>query len=607
MGNISSTQSSTDFKFENFYEIIDYIATYYILTSDFNSLRKLTDKEYCDKLIILTSDIIKRYFTDLEVTYLAQRIKDGIEVNDLTKDNIIFLNKEQLEDLDVQNDYQKSIRKKRVCLGIAKFYIKIAHLFAAIVMTINPIYSFKDSDGNTVKVNLYEKDKIPKNTPRKVTKLNICDNRIKSLMPQDDFNDPESEYAKINPKLCSINIDEQGNDKFLNNEPGIPELMQLYLDDKYDYATGTFLGMSDETKSQYEKDLKNFYKIFTGNDEMPDNIKSFGDIKLKDYNKKIGCQGVDPLFKKKYRLSKNDKLFVQYADNIKNMINSASSKQKELLSIINDIFSYVNDPYTGKRKIRVNPKLTENILQKGIEKARNIIIQLYLKCEQDYVNGIKIYEAIIESKILETTQNQIKSLEKQAINIIKESNQTMKIIPPKNEVIDSQPTEQPEEQTLEQPQEPSVEQPQEPSAEQPQEPSAEQPQETSVEQPQEIPVEQPQEPSVEQPQEIPVEQPQEPSVEQPQEPSVEQPQEPSVEQPQEIPVEQPQEPSVEQPQEIPVEQPTDAQEIKPEELSIITPVEKIDNIITSNENDKNIQSNTIYNSTNNTNINAINK
>ena len=35
--------------------ILDYIATHYILTSDFASLRKLYEKEYCDKLVILTA------------------------------------------------------------------------------------------------------------------------------------------------------------------------------------------------------------------------------------------------------------------------------------------------------------------------------------------------------------------------------------------------------------------------------------------------------------------------------------------------------------------------------------------------------------------------
>ena len=34
-------------------------------------------------------------------------------------------------------------------------------------------------------------------------------------------------------------------------------------------------------------------------------------------------------------------------------------------------------------------------------------MKLYLTCEMDYTNGIKIYEAIIEEKILDTSQNQI--------------------------------------------------------------------------------------------------------------------------------------------------------------------------------------------------------
>ena len=67
MGNTSSTNSnnsnkSSEKEFDNFYDIIDYIATYYILTMDFKSLSKLSEKEYCDKLVVLTSDIIKRYF-----------------------------------------------------------------------------------------------------------------------------------------------------------------------------------------------------------------------------------------------------------------------------------------------------------------------------------------------------------------------------------------------------------------------------------------------------------------------------------------------------------------------------------------------------------------
>ena len=94
MGNITSTlESNNKEKTTTFGQVIDYIATYYILTMDFQSLRKLYDKQYCDNLIILTSDILERYFTDLEITYLAQRIKNGVEVNEMDKDKVIFFNK----------------------------------------------------------------------------------------------------------------------------------------------------------------------------------------------------------------------------------------------------------------------------------------------------------------------------------------------------------------------------------------------------------------------------------------------------------------------------------------------------------------------------------
>ena len=444
MGNSFSTSPNKESTHENFYEIIDYIATYYILTMDFKSLSKLSEKEYCDNLVVLTSDIIKKYFTDLEVTYLAQRVKNGLEVNELSKENIIFLNKDQLENMDIQNDAQKSIKKKRVCIGIAKFYVKIAHVFAAILTTINPVYVYKDENGNTVKKGLLEKDQIPKNVNRKIYKLNICDNRIKSLKKEDKnednnegINDTNNEEKKedvnskssiLHPKICDMNLTKDGSIKSLADEPGITELMQLYLDDKYDYSNGTFGGMSDSTKKQFQKDLKTFYTAFTGNDVMPPEIQKFSDIKLKNYNIKPGCQGENASFKKPYSVSKNDDLFISYAKNIKNMIESAASKQNELLLVINEIFTFVIDPYTKKKKIRINPKLNDELLQKMVEKTRAIIIELYVKCENDYVNGLKIYETIVEKKILETTQKQIQTLQKEANNIISETNQITKPI-----------------------------------------------------------------------------------------------------------------------------------------------------------------------------------
>jgi hypothetical protein len=105
------------------------------LTEHTKSLSKLCEKEYCDKLVVITSDIIKRYFNDMDVTYLAQRIKNGQEVNDLTKEGVIFVNKDQLETLDISNDVQKNLKK-------IKIKIKHKHKHKQVVTTeIQQIFS----------------------------------------------------------------------------------------------------------------------------------------------------------------------------------------------------------------------------------------------------------------------------------------------------------------------------------------------------------------------------------------------------------------------------------------------------------------------------------
>jgi hypothetical protein len=419
MGNQTSSinkDNTNELKPKSISQVLDYISTYYIVTMDFKSLKKLYEKEYCDKLVILTADIVQRYFTDMEITYLAQRIKNGVEVNETEKDKIIFFDKDQLTKLDVQN----SIKKKRICLEIAKFYIKIAHVFAAIVTTINPVYVYKDQEGNTVRANLSEKGQIPVNAPRQIYKLNICDNRINALKNKQTLEPDENGDVFVGPKVCNMNIRDDGETKNLSDEPGIPELMELYYDDNYDLKSGTFTGMTDKTRKTFQEDLKIFYNVFTGNSDLPPEITKFSDIKLRDFHKLPKCQGDNPVFERKYKGKSTDKLFSKYADNLKKMVQTTNRNQEALLTIINQIFVYTVDPQTGKKQIRVSPTLTDERLQEIVVETRALIIKLYLTCEVDYVNGLKLYEAIVEQKILDTAQNQINSLEKLSDKIITE-------------------------------------------------------------------------------------------------------------------------------------------------------------------------------------------
>ena len=424
---------------------------------NFKSLTKLQDQKYCENMVILTSDIIQKNFNDMEITYLAQRTKNGVEINELTKDNVIFVDKDQLKKYDVSTP----LAKKRICTGIAKFYIKIAHLFSAIIMTINPVYTYKDDYGNTVKKTIMEKETIPLNAKdRRVSKKGICANRVEALTRGQDFqNIPEDGNIVVQPNICNMNdepkhkpvypylvdpsqhrqpiqiseprsesrqnnIPSQSIERIINfprqdifqkggseikslkDEPGIPELFHLYLD-KYDYQTGTFNDMSEETKQIYFNDLQKFYTSFTGDPSMPENIRKFSDIKLRDYNKTRGCASGE--LKKPVKGSLKDYLFQKYALNLKNMTKKANDKQESLLEIINSIFTY--DLVDGVKKIRIHPKLTELGLQKLVEQTRKIIVDLYITCENDFVEGVKIYEAIVENQIRLTTESQIQYLE----------------------------------------------------------------------------------------------------------------------------------------------------------------------------------------------------
>jgi hypothetical protein len=403
---------------------LDFIASYYILTMDFTSLSQLHEKKYCDELVVLTSDIINKYFSDLDVQRLAQRVESGSDASE----KLVYFKKSDIENLKIPD----SETKKAYCIDIAKFYIKIAHTFAAIVTTINPEYVYKDVFGNTVKKSLMQKSSIPSGVSTTVSKINLCSERINALKgKQEDKTEAQSEEPEeeekeveviqtggddnieIQPDICTVNLNKNGETNYLDDEPGINELIDLYFDGDYDFKTGKFMGMTTETEKQFQEDLKRFYLAFTDNTDMPPEVKKFSDIKLRDYSTKKFCESGLSV-KGTYK----DELFLKYADNLKAMIQSVNVKQDELLAIINKIFVYVLDPVTNEEVIRVNPDLTESSLQDLIVETRKLIIELYLKCETDFVEGVKIYEAIVESQIFNTTQKHIEQLEKEREKLI---------------------------------------------------------------------------------------------------------------------------------------------------------------------------------------------
>jgi hypothetical protein len=374
--------------------VLNYVSANYILTSKFQDMQNLAQKEYCDNLVILTTKILSNNLTSQEIDYLFQRLRKNKEVNYMKKEKVAYTTKEEIMQLDIRNKTQK----KRICIGIAKFYVKIAQIYGAVLTTLRPVNSQEYSGNNN---------------------NNICNNRIRAL----EHNKTKlmaSGIVNVVSSFCNYGYE---NDYVLNNEPGIKELEKLYYD-KFDYSTGEFVGMTDLTKKEYEKDVEFFYKAFTGK-TCPPHIKTFGQIPLTDYTKHRLCDATlqsntttgDDNNTSDFQANKIKKrLLKKYAIHIRDMLKAAETKRNKLLSVIDKLFVFGKHPQTQKKEIMINPSLTIEQVDKLSVETRNHIKELYAECEKSFAKGLDIFEAIVQAQILQTSKNQIRILERQRKN-----------------------------------------------------------------------------------------------------------------------------------------------------------------------------------------------
>ena len=405
---MGASQSKTDkgqSSEKNLPDVINYLASNYILEQNFQDMVNLRDTKYCNDLVILTSDVIGEYLNDQQVNYLSQRTRNGTVVNEIAEDQLLWIKEKDFKNLDVRT----KVPKKRLCIGIAKFYVKIAHLFGAIVTTVNPTYTYKENiTGKKITVSLQDKKLIPSYATPKLNRINICTERINALVNGKDFK--SSENIVIQPNFCNMNTKKNGSDiKSLSDEPGIPELELLYKD-VYDYDEGKFKSMSSQMKGKYEKDVEMFYKTFTGNSSKPDTVKKFSDIKLRDFASSEGCK-LGSVYRSKYEGTIGQDLFKKYAEHIQKMIENAQNNQNALLTILDKMFAWNRNHQDLTKQIIISPELNEAKLDELIAEARTLIIKCYTTCETDFITGLEIFEAIVEKQIMEVTKSQIDKLE----------------------------------------------------------------------------------------------------------------------------------------------------------------------------------------------------
>ena len=130
MGNKNSTatNATNSSNISKFKERINIIATKFILGRKFNELKQLVSQEYCNNLMILTKDVLAANFTTEEIRYLAS------DSSSPTKETVMYISKQDFANIERASSNKKLL----MCKGIAKFYVRVAHLFAAIATTVSP-------------------------------------------------------------------------------------------------------------------------------------------------------------------------------------------------------------------------------------------------------------------------------------------------------------------------------------------------------------------------------------------------------------------------------------------------------------------------------------
>lgn len=401
MGNVQSSEKKTPGNIP-FKKIIERLYTDYILTNNFKELQNLNRIEYCNDLVVLTSKVMENNLSNLEIEYLAQHLQGNKEVNYMKKDKVYYVPKRKISRIDVRN----KTHKKRLCSGIAKFYIKVAHIYAAIATTVIP-------------------------SSNDLGRSNMCNERVKALKKNSTRLLVDGR-VNVFPSFCGM------KGEVIGDESGVRELEELYYDD-YDFTSGKFVGMTKKSRKDYERDVKIFYKTFTGK-KCPSDIKTFAQVPLRDYRQHSLCH-VDVDVDVDNNLDNNtsqtdsesspneretvsrarklkDRLMIKYANHIQEMLKSAENKRNKLIAIIDKLFVYdtIPDQVTGKNEIIVNPALNMNMLDEIVRITRKHISELYVDCEKNFAKGLDIFEAIVQTQMMQTSQKQIQILERLRYN-----------------------------------------------------------------------------------------------------------------------------------------------------------------------------------------------
>ena len=329
---------------------------------------------------------------------------------------------------DTETMVAETVTAETALRNVSAFYLNIARVLVAISLAIQPE---NDAASSSFDEGADEADDVI--SPNfSMSHLSFCGSRIqrfaKAVVPADGTVDADVETESGVAEMTT-----------LGEHYGIPELHDLYFDTDYDAETGAFLGMTDETKTVFDRDLARFYQAFSGETTIPEHIKRFGDIPLHENKDKGVATQQTPLFVCKFddkdevdcdplfasvlggESENGDKdtelktrLLTQFAEHLQKMIGTVIARRRALVEMVNKMFTFGSHTINGerKRRPRVRAYLTSNAVNKIATEAHQTITDMSLQCEIDNRIGDELFAALHAIQTLEGNESQIRGMER---------------------------------------------------------------------------------------------------------------------------------------------------------------------------------------------------
>ena len=434
---------------------IDAAATKVVLDSSFTDLTKLANEKYCNRLVKKVATIFQQNKDTVDLELLRQKLYDETQ-KEIQRDP----QDTRVDDEKTLEKHNKKIKTPRIqnlekkCMQISKFYVLFAHLFSCIVSTINPTFKIEPSPSDKKEK---EKEKEKEKTTT-ASSLDFCSSRIDALVNGELVENSDGDLL-VKPNVCKTNVSKSGRPLHLIDLPGMKALQQLYK------------GANDGGDGEKE-DARYLFKAFMGKD-APDHIRRLDQVPLKAYSKDEECkeqkgyeggsgETSDEIQKKEERRDKErrdlekekerermfyfynerdrkkneeenartgvylkgivgslkERLFAEYVQHIKEMIERAEYNRSRLLEILSEMFTYTYDSDGSIGGVIINPSLTYRKLQSLVVQTRRIVIKLYTDCEEDYKRGLDIFFAMVQEKIAMKLSVQEEVLKKQLEDVM---------------------------------------------------------------------------------------------------------------------------------------------------------------------------------------------